>query len=324
MPGDWRTRQAEEALAKVDAFIAENPEYTRQGVEQPEQGATNWVGCARRGDEMVVFKVFCDAERKARESFAYRHWRETGSVPELIWEADPRMIVMPYLPGASLPEAREAEGEAVWLKASREVGRAIATLTRVPLSAADRADFESRYYEGLGPLEAYLARVIELGRSVQARDPDFRDSFWKANLDFIEAELDTILSQPRVLYDQDVGNHRVQQGRFIGFYDLEMCRVGCAAMQLASSVGMLGGSRAAWERFRAGWEGATGAPLSLEERRAAAAGQHLLCWREITRYLSYDGTPGTGFAWANPADPVRYRKSIEEAADMLGVARSWP
>ncbi len=69
MADDWATQFTEEALAKVDGFIAAHPEYTRRGVEQPGQGATNRVIFARRGGELVVLKVFCEAERKERECF---------------------------------------------------------------------------------------------------------------------------------------------------------------------------------------------------------------------------------------------------------------
>jgi hypothetical protein len=304
-------------MTKVDAFIAEHPGYTRQGVAQPGQGATNRVVFARRGDDLVVFKVFCEAERKERECIGLRHWRETGLVPELISDAGPRMVVMSYVPGVYLGQARQMDGDVAWCEACQEIGRAIGSLTRVPLSAADRAVFESRFYDGLGALEAYLGRIIELGRSICARDPDFRHDFWRGNLDFAEAHLEGILSQPRVLYHQDVGNLHVQQGRFMGFFDLEMCRVGCPAMQLASSLGMLGGDRTAWEPFREGWEAATHSPLGLDDRKATAAAHSLLHWREISRYLSYDGTPGSGFAWASPADPAEYQKSVETTMSLL-------
>ncbi|MDP7131267.1 MAG: aminoglycoside phosphotransferase family protein [Planctomycetota bacterium] len=319
MAHEWREQQGKEALAEVDAFIAENPDYTRQGVDQPGQGVTNWGVFARRDGETVAFKVFCDTERKEREGFAFKHWGPSGLVPRLIYDAGPRMIVMSYLPGTYLPSSREVDGEGPWRRACREVGHAIGSLTRITLGAADRADFESRYYDGLGPLEAYLGRIIELGRSVQARDPDFSDHFWKENLDFIESQLEAIFSQPRVLYHRDIGNLHVKQGRFIGFFDLEMCRVGCASMQLASASGMLHGDQGGWQLFREGWQAATGSQLSLDDRKAAAAANHALHWREITRYLSYDGTPGTGFHWASPADPARYREGIETVQRMLEV-----
>jgi hypothetical protein len=310
-----------DAQTKVDAFIAQHPGYTLDGVEQPRQGATNQVLFARRGDERVVLKVFCTTERKERECFALRHWQKTGLVPELIWDADPSLIVTSYIPGVNLPAAREAHGGAAWRAACRQAGRAIGSLTRVPLSASDRAAFESRFYDGLGALEAYLGRILELGRGIHSRDPDFGQRFWGESLDFCRAELCGILSQPQVLYHQDPGNLHVQQGRFMGFFDLEMCRVGGAAMQLASSLGMLQGRRVGWECFRQGWEDATGTPLSLDDLRAATAASHLLHWREISRYLSYDGTPGSGYTWAGPADPAAYRRSIRVAERLLQIER---
>lgn len=321
MRDDWARRFTEDALARVDAFVAEHPSYSRRDVAQPKQGATNRVIFARCGDGRVVFKVFCEAERKQRECFGLRHWRETGLVPELIRDVDARTIVMSRVPGVDLREAREVDGEAAWRQGCRESGRAVGLLTRVDLPAAERAVFEARFYGGIGTLEAYLGRILELGRSIHARDPDFSGSFWKKSLAFIEGQLDGIFRQRRVLYHQDVGNLHVQQGRFMGFFDLEMCRVGCAAMQLGASLGMLRGDEAGWEAFRAGWEGATGAGLGRDERRAAAAAHHLLHWREISRYLSYDGTPGTGYAWASPADPVARREAIEATEAMLEVER---
>jgi hypothetical protein len=319
MSDDWPTRFTGEALAKVDAYIAAHPGYTRQDVEQPAQGATNRVIFARRDGELVVFKVFCEVERKERECFALRHWQETELVPELIWDADPRMIVTSCLPGVSLPAAREAYGEVAWHKACRRVGRSVASLIRVPLGRAERADFESCFYDGLGALEAYLGRIHNLGHSIHRRDSNFSGRFWQRSLDLIESQLSSILAQPRGLYHQDAGNLHVERGRFVGFFDLEMCRVGGAAMQLASSLGMLQERQDGWVRFRAGWEEVSGAPLGCGDRMAALAASHLLHWREISRYLSYDGTPGSGYAWASPADPVAYHRSMEAAERLLTI-----
>jgi hypothetical protein len=208
---------------------------------------------------------------------------------------------------------------AAWQAACLETGKAIGSLTLVPLSVNDRIAFETRFYDDLGPLEAYLGRILELSRGVHARDPDFQGDFWRQSLDFVEEHLEEIFSQPRILYHQDVSNLHVQSRRFMGFFDLEMCRVGCAAMQLASAFGMLEGERAAWEPFRKGWEIATGKPLRRADLNAAAAANQLLHWREICRYLSYDGTPGTGYDWAHPADPVQYRQSIQAVSRMLNV-----
>ncbi len=321
MSDDWPARFTAEALAKVDAFTAEHPEYSREGVAQPGQGSTNRVVFARRGKDMVVFKVFCEQERKQRECFGLRHWRDTGLVPQLLCDADHRMIVMSHVPGEYLRVAPKGDGDTVWARAWHETGRAMGLLTRVPLSGADRASFESRFYADVPTLDAYLERIVELGRGICSRDPDFMDDFWGRSLDFMQAELAGLLTEPRVLYHQDVANFHVRQGRFEGFFDVEMCRVGCASMQLASAMALLAGEPSAWEPFRRGWENATGCRLEPAQCRATAAGRHFLCWREISRYLSYDGTPGTGFAWCDPADPAPYRKSIEVMASMLGLKR---
>ena len=81
MSNDWPVRFTAEALAKVDTFIAEHSGCTRDGVAQPGQGATNRVVFVRRGEELLVCKVFCEAERKERECFGLRHWARTGLVP---------------------------------------------------------------------------------------------------------------------------------------------------------------------------------------------------------------------------------------------------
>jgi hypothetical protein len=307
------------ALARVDAYIAAHPEYSRDGVSQPGQGATNRVVFARHRGEIVVFKVFCQRERKEREVSAFHHWRATGLVPTLIADVDEITILMSHLPGVYLGQALWADGTLAFRQASFETGVAVGRLTRVPLGPTDRALFESRFYGGLGPLEAYLSRILELGRGIAVRDPDFRDGFWRDNLDSIEGQLTRLYAQTRVLYHQDVSNLHVQGGCFVGFFDLEMCRVGCAEMQLASALGMLIGNPEAWEPFRAGWEATTGESLGLEQRQSVLAAYSLLQWREISRYLSYDGTPGSGYAWASPADPIRYRAAIRAAQTLLGV-----
>jgi hypothetical protein len=62
--------------------------------------------------------------------------------------------------------------------------------------------------------------------------------------------------------------------------------------------------------------------LGADDCNAIAAAVHLLSWRVITRYMSYDGTPGSGYKWAKPADPARYRQLIDETEEMLGVRRA--
>jgi hypothetical protein len=269
---------------------------------------------------MVVFKAFVWEEFKARECYALNHWRTTGLVPELLCDVDSEeMIIMSWIKGDYLGRSiREKEGEEAWRSACRTTGHAAGSLTRVPMTNEEKTDFESRFYEG-STLKGYLGQILSLGRSVQARDPGFRDQFWKENLDFMEEQQEAILAQPRVLYHEDVANVHVYAGRFVGFFDLEMSRVGCAAMQLGALLNDVAHRQGEWDSFRKGWEAAIGAEMSLAEKRAAVAASHFLSWRVITRYLTYDGTPGTGAHWASPADPVRFRKEIEGIQEMVGI-----
>jgi hypothetical protein len=307
----------EVSLARVDAFIAEHPEYSRKDVPACGQGSTNHVVRARRRDEDVIFKLFCEHERKERESYGLRHWRQTGLIAELLWDDASDMVVMSYVPGIWLVQSREQEGIDAWRAATRETGSAIARLTTIPLSASERSDFQSRFY-AKHSFEDYVRQIVRLGRSVQARDPDFRDVYWKQNLDFIEGQIGRMLKEPSVLYHQDCANFHVQGGRFMGFFDVEMCRVGCRSMQLGSALGLTQVGDGSWDLFRQGWESVAG-KLTPDDLACAAAGSHLLGWRVITRYLTYDGTPGTGASWASPANPHDTRKWIDGVNAMLGI-----
>ena len=307
----------EHTLSKVDAFIAAHPEYSRD-VPQLGQGSTNHVVYARRGDTNVIFKHCCDVGRKERECFGMRHWHDTNLVAKLQWDCDQDMVLITHIPGTWLHRAKDVDGEEAWRSACRESGKAIAALTMVPLSVNAQNEFQTRFYEER-TFEDYARKILRLGRSVHALDPGFQHSYWNENLDFIENCLGAMLAEPPVLYHQDVGNFHVQAGRFMGFFDVESCRIGCASMQFGSSLLLPKKDDGSWALFREGWEEQRGAKLTTVDRACAAAGNHLLVWRWITRYLSYDGTPGSGFDWASPADPQSAKECIDGVNEMLGI-----
>ncbi len=305
------------AHAKFEAYRAQHPQYNLAD-EQPHQGATNRVLFAQYDDELTVFKIFCEAERKHRECFAYKHWQSTGLIPRLIDDEDPEMIVTTHIPGVqTLLALRETLDEDQWYEACHAFGVAVASLISVPLAADQQAAFESQFYGNLGSLEQYLGTIVELAQGVHKRDADFQDAYWSKSLNFIQSQLPTIYAQPRTLYHQDPGNHSFYAQRFSGFFDLEMCRVGGTAMQLAYCAVMFGASQTAWQHFVSGWESAIASELGAIDNQAIAAAVHLMCWRIITRYMSYDGTPGSGFAWADAADPDYFRKQIDDIEAMF-------
>lgn len=315
MANNWREEFNRKSLAKINTFIAEHSEYTQEEVTQPRLGNTNYVAFAQRNEELVVLKVFCETERKSRETFAIKHWQDTGLVPRLIDDIDDEMIVMSHISGRGWRRGDLSEEERI--ETCVALGKAFGTLTKVPLSDKDRTFFESNFHGESNTVEAYLGRTLDLGRKIQSRDPDFSGEFWKDNLDFIEAQLNTLFSQPRILYNQDPGNHCIKPGQFVGFFDLEMCYVGCEAMQLGSMLNFLDGNRDWWQAVRQGFETETNRTLTSDDLKAMAAMYHLLCWRVISRYMSYDGTPESGVDWANPADPIEYRNKIESVEKKL-------
>ena len=302
--------------ARLNDFLRENPDYFEDPALQASQGATNFVKFLRHEGAVVVAKVFHDDERKQRECFALRHWQDSGLVPALLRDDAPHILITSFVPGEML---RTTPENPLWRADCHAVGHAAGRLTRVPLDEAKRREFESRFYADVPTLEIFAFRILALGRGVASRDSDFSDSFWRTSLDHIENQLPLILREKQNLYHQDAANLHVENGRFMGFFDFEMSRVGGVSMQLASCLGMLGARSETWQSFREGWEAATGLTLGLTARATASAAFQLLGWREITRYLSYDGTPGSGFPWAGPADPLWHRERFQAVAAMFGL-----
>ena len=281
---DERQRQFIAAMAKVDAFIAEHAEYTREGLKQSVKGNTNQVVFAYRGDEPVVFKVFCTDERKERECFALRHWHTTGLVPDLIWDADPNMIIMSHVPGTFLGRGDVTDAEVV--AGCFETGKAFGTLANVPWSQADQAILDSPLCGAWAHFDEEFEVVMKRSRETHVKNPVFSNDFWKESLEFMDVQGDTLLSQPRFLCHQDAVHFHFESGHFMGFFDLEMCFVGGEAMQLGFILRSLDGvwrnSKKRWLSFRKGWETATHRTLNQADLQAAVAAHQWRCWDQIT------------------------------------------
>jgi hypothetical protein len=223
---------------------------------------------------------------------------------------------MSHLPGLMLYTSKYIDGDEAWRSACEETGKAVGSLTRVPFGTKERKAFETKFHGALTGYESYIDRIVKLGRSIHANDPAFKNDFWCKSLDFIEAQIPAILDEPRVLVHLDVANLHVQNGRFIGFFDFETCRIGSASLQLAASLPMLRASRTAWKLFRHGWELATNAVLDGDDLTKVSACSQLLGWRNISRNLSYDGTPPTGEG-TKPVDPKPYKRVFEDVNELL-------
>src|SRR5215213_2785272 len=90
-----RAAMAQQAWPVVERFIQAHPQYTIDPDQAGSASNTNYVIFGHRGEhwaeeggeQRVVFKYFCEDERKARELFALHHFADTGVVPQLLAES---------------------------------------------------------------------------------------------------------------------------------------------------------------------------------------------------------------------------------------------
>lgn len=306
-----RAEMARQAWPAVERFIQEHPDYTIAADQSRSLSNTNYVIFGQRGEEPVVFKYFCRDERKERELFALRHFAATGVVPHLLAEDGPRLLVISHIPGDWLPDARETTvADADRALAGRTLGQTVAKLMTTPLSATAAHTFESRFYDGES-LTTYLQNILQASWAIHRQIDCYHAPIFGQSLATIEANLPYILGQPRLLYHQDALNVHFLDYRCSGFFDLEMCRVGTASMQIGSLWWLLV-TQKLWDDFAQGVAEVTGRALSAEDFAASRAFAHFLVWRYIADYGDWHGTPLSDTVMAAEVEKaVGYRQSIE-------------
>jgi hypothetical protein len=299
------------AYPAVEQFIARHPEYTLDPNQSGNQSATNYVIFGHRGQEQVIFKYFCEDERKEREVYALRHFGETGFVPQLLEDVDKRLIVQSRIPGSWFPSPGDPAFSTVDAhRVGYTLGQATAALLNVPLSAQAARDFESHFYDGLA-LENYFRDILDASWLIHQNVDAYRTPLFAHSLESIETNLPYILSQKRLLYHQDAMNMHFSESNFTGFFDLEMCRIGTEAMQIGS-LWYIFAIYNNWNAFAQGYAAVAGCELDEQDFAAARAFAHFLVWRYISRYGRWRGESGDV---ANRAegeeDAAMYAKSIE-------------
>ena len=275
------------ATPAITQFVADHPHYRIDPDQSGSQSVTNYVIFGHRRDEQgeqpVVFKYFCRDERKERELYGLRHFAATGLVPQLLDEHGTRLIVVARIGGGFLPNP--ATQTAAFHMVDQALvgftlGQATAQLTSVPLTAGAAQAFESRFYEGES-LAKYLNNILRASHAIQQRVACYRDSIFADSLAQIDANLDAMLGQPRLLYHQDAMNMHFDQSRFTGFFDLEMCRVGIEAMQIGA-LWRIFTDYDNWVAFAAGFANRTGRELSKANLEMSRAFANFMVWRSIS------------------------------------------
>lgn len=283
------------ATPAITEFVADHPHYRIELDQSGSQSVTNYVIFGRhiddiQGEQPVVFKYFCRDERKEREVYGLRHFAATGLVPELLDEHGTRLIVVSRIAGAFLPnpETQAAAFHTVdRALAGFTLGQATAQLTSVPLTAAAAQAFESRFYDGES-LAKYLHDILRAAHAIQQRVTCYGAPIFADSLTQIEANLDAMLCQPRLLYHQDAMNMHFDQSRFTGFFDLEMCRVGIAAMQIGA-LWRIFTDYGNWGDFAAGFANGTGRELTQADLEMSRAFANFMVWRYISDYGDWHG-----------------------------------
>jgi hypothetical protein len=306
-----RAEMARQAWPVVERFVQEQPHYTLDADQSGSLSNTNYVIFARQGEERVVFKYFCRDERKEREVFALRHFAATGVVPQLLAEYEQRLIVLSWIPGGWLPEPAATPLDATArAQAGYTLGQATAKLVQVPPSAATAHAFESRFYQGQ-ILTDYIQGILQASWAIHRRVACYGDPIFADSLTTIEANLPTLLGQPRLLYHQDALNVHFADNRCTGFFDLEMCRVGTVAMQIGSLWRIIA-TYGLWDAFVQGFADGTGSRLGAQELAASRAFAHFMLWRSISEYGDWHGEALAAAEMATlDENAAGYRRQIE-------------
>ncbi|MCC6458569.1 MAG: phosphotransferase [Caldilineaceae bacterium] len=306
-----RAAMERQAYPVVEQFVQLHPEYSIDANQSGSQSVTNYVIFGHRGHEPIIFKYFCEDERKAREIYGLRHFAQTGLVPELLADDGKRLIVQSHIPGGWISSPGDPDFDAVETqRAGHTLGQATATLLNVPLTPQAARDFESRFYDGL-LLERYFRDILDASWQIHQKVDVYRDPLFARSLESIEANLPYILRQKRLLYHQDAMNMHFYKGAFMGFFDLEMCRVGTEAMQIGSLWNFFA-LHGEWSAFAQGFAVASGRQLDEHDLAAGRAFAHFLVWRYASHSGRWQGeAQETGTATEKEEKAAAYLRSIE-------------
>lgn len=275
---DFRDRVEPE----VAAFAARHG-YILDEAQPEYRGSTNLITLAQTGDgERIVIKRFIDESRYGNEVACLRHFAGRGLVPELRAVDPGRTAAMTRLPGHdALRAIAEAPADAR-AAIARDLGRAVGRMANVPLpidpafhKAAAGYAMLRRYPTRRESLEHLVATCEALAATELAFDsPVFRDS-----LRLLRERASEVEPAREVLFHEDMSNTRIHEGRFAGFFDLEMCRHGIEHQLLAAGTCFCGAERLPWRELLAGYGESTGRSMTTrDDQRTILAMCHLYAW----------------------------------------------
>lgn len=271
------------ALPAIKAFVSSHKDYSIDENQEGSHGNTNYVVFGHLDATAVVFKFFFDPERREREAYGLRHWKDTGLVPRIVHDDGEHLLIQSRLLVAPELMGKEADPGAI----GHALGEAIATLYGVPLTEQAKSDFDARFYGGVD-LHGYVTGIVEASHAIHESVPEYASETFSRSLAFLDSHVANLLAPPYRLYHQDAGNLLSAGDRLIGFFDLEMCRVGTLPIQIGCVMGSIRALNC-WDAFARGFRSASDQRLGTHELEGARAWDHFMVWRYVSHYGDWRG-----------------------------------
>ena len=270
-----------EAEHVIATFVRENREFTVDRDQPAYRGGTNCIALGSYGPQPVVYKYFRTEDRWRNEWACLAHFEKTGLVPRVL-VTQHRLIVMTRLPGSDLDLTGCSPAEVAEL--SIRFGAALATLAAMPLPVGNAtysplSDFRVIHWHT--DLRTVLLDYLDIARRAPELIELYRQPFYARSLWLVESQVDTIAGHRQMLFHEDVFNARSEGARFIGFYDLEMCRLGTEYMQLGVATRLCGPQMLSWSHMVGGFEASQGKVFDEEDFTAILAMGHFYSLQRV-------------------------------------------
>jgi len=102
---EHRQKMKDEGGVAIAKRVSAHPEFEMDADQSGSASTTNYVIFGRYNKEPVVFKYFCQDERRAREVYGLVHWAPTGIVSRLYHDEGQRLIVIERFLGSFFARA---------------------------------------------------------------------------------------------------------------------------------------------------------------------------------------------------------------------------
>ena len=329
MAADWRDDLAKRAYQCMNEFIDKDSRYSIYDIQPDYRGGTNYITFGQFGKKEIVFKYYCTTERWVNELFCLQYFASTHLVPRVLATIEDKMIVMSRLPDEMI-DSNMSSKKIVQL--SFKVGEAIGSLSLVPLPQNKNTYNPAKDYKGLlweQDLSSVIKKYINIGTKASLSTNVYKDPFYLESLDLIEKQINLVKKQKSVLFHEDINNMAIYGGKFQGFYDLEMCRLGTVEMQIGVALNMCIAKKINWKSLIRGFESKTANKLKLEDHISILAMNHFYHLIRICRWGDWDGTKEDKENMQESIDEAQHhlstmKKSCKAIADYVDLSKWFP